>query len=365
MMTDSASQDHYYMQTALNLSLRGQGNTWPNPSVGTIIVKNKNVISRGWTQPNGRPHAEVVALKKNKKLFKGATLYSTLEPCSHFGKTSPCVDLIIKAKIRRVVIATLDPNPKVNGKGIKKLKKNNIKVTLGILEKKAKKINLGFFQKITKNIPSISTKIAISKNGKISDPNKRWITSEHSRLYGHFLRAKYDAVLTGINTVLKDNPLLTCRLSGMEKYSPIRIILDSDLKIRENLKIVKTSRKIKTYIFTSNNLNKMKIKKLKNYGLQIIFMKPFFKQINIKKVLEKLSKMGINNILLEAGAKLNTTFFSQNFINKIYYFESQKIIKFGGLSLFKELKISRINDLRFKIVSTKNLMNDKLKIFEK
>ena len=117
-MTDSASQDHYYMQTALNLSLRGQGNTWPNPSVGTIIVKNKNVISRGWTQPNGRPHAEVVALKKNKKLFKGATLYSTLEPCSHFGKTSPCVDLIIKAKIRRVVIATLDPNPKVNGKGI-------------------------------------------------------------------------------------------------------------------------------------------------------------------------------------------------------------------------------------------------------
>ena len=149
-MTDSdVSQDHYYMQTALNLSLRGQGNTWPNPSVGTIIVKNKNVISRGWTQPNGRPHAEVVALKKNKKLFKGATLYSTLEPCSHFGKTSPCVDLIIKAKIRRVVIATLDPNPKVNGKGIKKLKQNNIKVTLGILEKKAKKINLGFFQKIT------------------------------------------------------------------------------------------------------------------------------------------------------------------------------------------------------------------------
>ena len=364
-MTDSVSQDHYYMQTALNLSLRGQGNAWPNPSVGTIVVKNQNVISRGWTQPKGKPHAEIVALKKNKKLLKDATLYSTLEPCSHFGKTSPCVNAIIKAKIKRVVIATLDPNPKVNGKGIEKLRNNGIAVTVGVLEKEAKKINLGFFQNITTNIPSISTKIAISKNGKITDPKNKWITSKHSRLYGHFLRAKYDAILTGINTVLKDDPLLTCRLPGMEKYSPVRIILDSDLKIKTNLKIVKTSRKIKTYIFTSNNLNKLKIKKLKKSGLKVIFTEPFFKQINIKKILKKISKMGINNILLESGAKLNLTLFSQNLINKIYYFESGKIIKSGGISLFKELKINSINELKFKIFSTKKINNDKLKIYER
>ena len=286
MIDYSASQDHYYMRTALNLSLRGQGNTWPNPTVGTIIVKNNHIVSRGWTQSEGKPHAEIVALKKDKTLLKGATLYSTLEPCSHFGKTSPCVDAIIKAKIKRVVIATKDPNPKVNGKGIKKLKQNNIKVNLGILENEAKKINLGFFQKITRNIPSISTKIAISKNGKITDPKNRWITSEYSRSYGHYLRAKHDAVLTGINTVLKDNPLLTCRLPGMEKFSPVRIILDTNLKINDNLKIVKTSKKIRTYVFTSNNFDKLKIKKLQNNGLKLIFIEPFFKQMNIVKVLK-------------------------------------------------------------------------------
>lgn len=361
----SVLQDHYYMQTALNLSLRGQGNTWPNPSVGTIIVKNKNIISRGWTQPNGRPHAEIMALNKNKKFFKGATLYSTLEPCSHFGNTSPCVDAIVKAKIRRVVIAIKDPNPIINGKGIKKLRQNNIKVKLGVLEKEAKRINLGFFQKIIKNIPTISTKIAISKNGKISDPKNKWITSVHSRYYGNFLRAKYDAILTGINTVLKDDPMLDCRLPGMEKYTPIRIILDTKLKIKENLKIVKTSKKIKTYIFTSNDRNKLKIKKLKKHGLKIIFLKLSSRQIDIIKVLEHLSKMGINNVLLESGAKLNSTFFSKNLINKIYYFVSPKIIKFGGLSLFKQLKINNIHDLKFKIISKKKMFNDNLTIYEK
>ena len=366
-MTDSdVSQDHYYMQAALNLSLRGLGNTWPNPSVGTVIVKKNKIVSRGWTKPSGRPHAEIVALNKNKKLlFRGATLYTTLEPCSHFGKTSPCVDAIINAKIKRVVIATKDINPNIDGKAIKKLKKKKIKVTLGILEKEAKKINLGFFQKIKINRPSISTKIAISKNGMITDPTTKWITSEHSRSYGQFIRAKHDAVMTGINTVLKDNPLLTCRLPGMEKYSPVRVVLDSNLKIKENLRIVQTSKKIKTYLFTLNNMNKLKIKKLKDYGLKIIFIKPILNSMNINLVLEELSKIGLNNILLEAGAKLNSSFFSQNLINKIYYFESQKIIKFGGLSLFKKLKINRINDLKFRMISTKNLIDDKLIIYER
>ena len=364
-MTGSVSEDRYYMRKALNLSLRGKGNTWPNPSVGTIIVKNKNIVSIGWTQPKGNPHAEIIALNKDKKLLNGATLYSTLEPCSHFGKSPPCVDAIIKSKIKRVVIATLDPNPEVNGKGVEKLKLNNIQVSVGILKDEAKKINFGFFQKMSKSIPSISTKIAISRNGKITDPRHNWITSESSRLYGQFLRAKYDAVLTGINTVLKDNPLFTCRLPGMEKYSPVRIILDSNLKIKENLRIVKTSKRINTYIFTSNNLNKLKIKKLRKQGLKIIFIEPLFKQVNIHKMLKKLSNMGINNILLESGVKLNSTFFLKNLINRIYYFESPKIIKFGGLSLFKELKIKKIDDLKFKIISIKKIINDKLKIYEK
>ena len=247
MERPSPARDRYFMKNALNISLRGIGNTWPNPSVGVVVVKNDQIISRGWTQPGGKPHAEIVALKK--KIFFGATLYTTLEPCSHHGKTPPCVDQIIKSKINRVVIGLKDPNPKINGKGIRKLKKKKIKVTIGVLQKEIKKIHFGFFYKIKKNKPFIASKIAISKNGKMINPKKEWITSEVSRKYGNFLRSKYDAIITGINTVLKDNPLLNCRHYGMENLSPVRFILDSNLRIKENLKIVKTAKDIRTYVF--------------------------------------------------------------------------------------------------------------------
>ena len=363
MNIHSVSKDHYYMKLAINLSERGLGNTWPNPSVGAIIVKNDKILSSGWTQPKGNPHAEIVALEKNSNFFNGSTLYTTLEPCVHYGKSSPCVDAIIKAKIKRVVIATLDPNPRVNGKGIKKLKQNNITVTLGLLQKEAKNINLGFFKKIKKDRPSVSTKIAISKNNKITDPENRWITSDDSRRYVHFLRAKHDAIITGINTVLKDNPMLNCRLPGMEKFSPIRVILDTHLRIKENYKIVKTSKKIKTYIFTANNINKKKINHLKKFGLKIIFVNKIFNKINLDEVLKILSKIGINNLLIESGVILNKEFFSQKLIDKIYYFQSPKIIKRGGLSFYKKITINKIKESNFKIISEKKLLDDKLLIY--
>ena len=356
------AKDRHFMKNALNISLRGIGNTWPNPSVGVVVVKNDQIISRGWTQPGGKPHAEIVALKK--KIFFGATLYTTLEPCSHHGKTPPCVDQIIKSKINRVVIGLKDPNPKINGKGIRKLKKKKIKVTIGVLQKEIKKIHFGFFYKIKKNKPFIASKIAISKNGKMMNPKKEWITSEVSRKYGNFLRSKYDAIITGINTVLKDNPLLNCRHYGMENLSPVRFILDSNLRIKENLKIVKTAKDIRTYVFTNKN-NKEKIMKLKKLGLKIKILNKSLEKIDLKKAMFVIAKMGFNNVLLESGPNLNSAFLKNNLINKIYYFQSNNIIKSNEITLMESLKKKRIENLNFKHLSSKNINGDILKIYEK
>ena len=362
MERSSPARDRHFMKNALNISLRGIGNTWPNPSVGVVVVKNDQIISRGWTQPGGKPHAEIVALKK--KIFFGATLYATLEPCSHHGKTPPCVDQIIKSKINRVVIGLKDPNPKINGKGIRKLKKKKIKVTIGVLQKEIKKIHFGFFYKIKKNKPFIASKIAISKNGKMINPKKEWITSEVTRKYGNFLRSKYDAIITGINTVLKDNPLLNCRHYGMENLSPVRFILDSNLRIKENLKIVKTAKDIRTYVFTNKN-NKEKIMKLKKLGLKIKILSENLEKIDLKKAMFVIAKMGFNNVLLESGPNLNSAFLKKNLINKIYYFQSNNIIKSNEITLMESLKKKRIENLNFKHLSSKNINGDILKIYEK
>ena len=359
----SSERDRYFMKNALNISLRGIGNTFPNPSVGVVIVKNNQIVSRGWTQPGGKPHAEVVALKK--KSFFGATLYTTLEPCSHYGNTPPCVNQIIKSRIKRVVIGLKDPNPLINGNGITKLKSKKIKITLGILKDEIKKTHLGFFNKIKKKKPFVSTKIAISRNGKMINNNNSWITSEDSRSYGNFLRAKYDAIITGINTVLYDNPLLNCRHQGMTNFSPVRIILDSKLRIRESLKIIKTAKKIKTYVFTISN-EKKKIMKLNRLGLKIkIFNQNREERLNLKDVILEMTKMGFNNVLVEAGPNLNASFFKNNLIDKIYYFKSKNFINSKVLDTEKKLMEANIKKLKFKTLSSRQYEDDVLKIYEK
>ena len=363
MERTSSIRDRYFMRNALNISLRGIGNTWPNPSVGAVLVKNNQIINRGWTQPGGVPHAETMVLKKKK--YPGATLYTTLEPCSHYGKTSPCVNQIIKSRIKRVVIGLKDPNPKVNGRGIDKLKKKKIKVTIGILKDEIKKIHSGFFNKIKNKKPFISTKIAISINGKMINNKKKWITSESSREYGNFLRAKYDAIITGINTVLYDNPLLNCRHQGMTNFSPVRIILDSKLRIRESLKIIKTAKKIKTYVFTISN-EKKKIMKLNRLGLKIkIFNQNREERLNLKDVILEMTKMGFNNVLVEAGPNLNASFFKNNLIDKIYYFKSKNFINSKVLDTEKKLMEANIKKLKFKTLSSRQYENDVLKIYGK
>ena len=227
------------MKVALSLARRQLGRTHPNPSVGAVIVKNGQIIANGITDNGGRPHAETIALNDAGENAKDADLYVTLEPCSHHGKTPPCINAIIRSGIKAVYISCRDPNPEVNGAGIEALKKAGIKVIENVCHKEALEINRGFFSVIKKKRPYIALKIATSLDEKITNPKGRWLTGEPARNYGHLLRARYDAILTGAGTVIADDPLLTCRLPGLEGHSPIRIVLDRDNNIPKSSNIMK------------------------------------------------------------------------------------------------------------------------------
>ncbi|AZU37441.1 riboflavin biosynthesis protein RibD [Wolbachia endosymbiont of Bemisia tabaci] len=257
--------DDYFMSIALKLAEKSLGSVAPNPTVGCVIVKDGMVIGEGYTGIGGRPHAEVVALQNAKDLTHGATMYVTLEPCCHFGVTEPCTAEIIKSGIRKVVIAAIDPDSRVSGGGIKALKEAGIEVKQGIMQKEAEKLNVGFFTTKKLHRPFIACKIATTLDGKIATftGDSKWITSEDTRNWIHELRAKYDAIMIGSNTLVSDDPLLTCRLPGLENRSPIRLIIDSQEKLQEEHNIAKTADKITTWMITSKEI-KRKIKNI-NY----------------------------------------------------------------------------------------------------
>src|SRR5579871_4963868 len=230
---DLKAADLRFMQLALVLGRRGLGRTWPNPAVGAVVVRDGVIVGRGWTQPGGRPHAEVEALARAGEAARGATLYVTLEPCSHVGKSPPCADAIIAAGIARVVSAIEDPNPEVAGQGHAKLRGAGIKVDVGLMAEEAARAHAGHFRRIRDKRPYVIAKLAVSADDKIAGPGHKTvaITGELTNARTHLLRAQCDAILVGIGTVLADDPLLTCRLPGMEARSPARIVLDRRLRI--------------------------------------------------------------------------------------------------------------------------------------
>ncbi len=330
----SSTQDKKYMALAINLAKKNIGLTSGNPSVGSVLVKNDIIIATGITESGGIPHSETIAIKKAATNSNGATLYVTLEPCSHFGKTPPCADLIIKSKITRVVIATIDPDSRVNGLGIKKLQDAGIEVKVGVLEKEAQELNRGFFTAKTLGRPFITLKLATSQDGKIADKssNERWITSEKSRQYAHYLRAKNDAILVGANTVKQDNPMLDCRLSGLEKYSPKRIILSKKLDIDLNSKIIQTANSIPTYIATNNSNHK----KFTDLGIKIIHFE------NLIDLTKKLPELGINNLLIEGGSIVAAEFLKADLVDKLIWIKAPKTIGDHGLNAIEGCDIGKV-----------------------
>lgn len=348
------------MLLALNLAKKHIGSTLQNPCVGCVIVKNNIILATGVTARNGRPHAEDIAINNAKQDISKATIYVTLEPCFHIGQTNPCVDLIISKKIARVVIACKDPDSRVNGKGIKKLEASNIKTQIGLFEKEAQEINRGFFKSKTKNQPFITLKLATSLDGKIATKtfDSKWITNEISRKYGHYLRAKNDAILIGANSIRKDNPSLNCRIEGLEDLSPIKIILSNSLDLDLNNKIFNENN-IKTYIAT-NNKNKDKHKKFIKNNINIILFK------NLKDLLSKLCKIGINNLLIEGGSNTSTNFLKEGLIDEIVHFQGNQLLGNDSIGAISNLDLNLLQESsKFKKISSKNLEGDQLTILRK
>src|SRR6202795_3407304 len=269
---ESKAADQRFMQLALTLGRRGQGRTWPNPAVGALVVKDGVIISRGWTQPGGRPHAEPEALKAAGEAARGATLYATLEPCSHLGKSPPCADAIIAAGVARVVSAIEDPNPEVAGQGHAKLRAAGIAVDIGLGAAEAARDHAGHFRRVRDRRPHVTLKLAVSSDDKIGAAGRKpvAISGEAAKARVHLLRAQCDVILVGIGTVRADDPLLTCRLPGMAARSPVRVVLDRSLRIPGSSRLVHSARETPLWVMTSNLAEASAAMKLGAAGAQVI-----------------------------------------------------------------------------------------------
>ncbi|WP_196606884.1 bifunctional diaminohydroxyphosphoribosylaminopyrimidine deaminase/5-amino-6-(5-phosphoribosylamino)uracil reductase RibD [Pectinatus frisingensis] len=326
------NDDERYMQTAINLAKNAVGRTSPNPMVGAVIVKNNRIIGCGWHKKAGTPHAEIHALQAAGELSQGATLYVSLEPCSHFGRTPPCCDAVIKAGIKRVVVAITDPNPKVSGRGIKKMRDAGLEVVTGVLENEAAKLNEVFFKWIETGFPFITIKSAMSLDGKTATASgqSKWITNEASRTYGHHLRDINDAIMVGINTIIADNPTLTTRLAAGGK-NPIRIIADSTGRIPLDAAVLNDNAALTLVVVTAkaSPLKIAALKAKKNVDV-IIADAAETAGINLTDLFKQLAQREICSILIEGGATLIGNIVEEKLADKAYFFIAPKIV--GGKS---------------------------------
>lgn len=316
-------EDQFFMKEALQLAKKGMSWTNPNPMVGAVIVRGGKIIGRGYHKRIGLPHAEIEAFNNTKINVKGATLYVNLEPCRHFGRTPPCVDAIIKAGIKRVVCATPDPNPKVKEKGIAMLQRAGIEVSVGLLKEEAKLLNETFFTFHEKERPFVAIKFAASLDGKIATrtDDSKWVTNEQARTYARKLRSHYQAILVGINTVLKDDPHLGTRIKG--KKDPIRIVLDSTLKIPLTSQVLRDTNVL---IATTTKANKEKLKILTDKGIPVIVFNTT--SITLPDLLKEFKKRKIISVLVEGGGQILGSFVDAKLVDKVYAFHAPILI--GG-----------------------------------
>jgi diaminohydroxyphosphoribosylaminopyrimidine deaminase/5-amino-6-(5-phosphoribosylamino)uracil reductase len=322
--------DIKYMKRAIALAKKGKGYTNPNPMVGAVIVKNGEIIGEGYHKRYGENHAEVNAFNNTTIDPKGATMYVTLEPCAHHGNTPPCADKIVEKKIKKVVIGLVDPNPLVNHKGIQILEKAGIEVITGILSEEIKEMNEIFYHFIQKKTPYVIIKTAMSLDGKIATKtgDSKWISNEKARYFGHELRHEVSGILVGINTVIADDPQLTTRLKGKKGKDPIRIVLDSTLKIPLEAKILKLTSNARTIIATTENVSEEKVTILVDMGIQVIKTKALNNRVNLNELMKILGSLNIDSLLIEGGGTVNYSFLRNNRVNKIYTFIAPMII--GG-----------------------------------
>ena len=346
-----------WMSLAIQLAKKGLYYTEPNPRVGCVIVKNNQLIGQGWHQRAGQNHAEINALNSIKdNNAKDATVYVSLEPCCHQGKTPPCVSALIKAQVAKVVVAMIDPNPLVSGNGIQALKKAGIKVELGLLEQQAKLLNPGFISIFNRNRPWVRLKLAMSLDGRtaMKSGESMWVTGNYSRKDGHKLRAQSGAIITGIGTVLKDNPQMTVRGLNIGRQ-PIRVVLDSKLKVPLDANIFQSTGQVIIFCCQSNSYKKSLLEQM---NVKVIEDKSHSSKLDLKFVLSWLAKNSVNEVLIEAGATLAASFIEQKLVDELIVYMSTKIMGATARPLVN-LPLNNINDaIEFKLKDIRQIDKD-------
>jgi len=352
--------DIHYMSAALSMAQRGLGRVWPNPSVGCVVVKKSVILASARTADGGRPHAETIALEKAGRAAKGASVYVTLEPCAHEGQTPPCTKALIDAGVRRVVIGARDVDPRVSGAGVRLLQEAGIDVHVGVLEKECKAMNAGFFLKMQKKRPLVTLKTACSLDGKVALKNgkSQWITGDLARRHVHLLRARHDAVLCGIGTVLADDPCLTARFDGID-HRPVRVVLDGDLETPLDSRLVKTARDVPLWLFHIA-MSEEKERSLAKKGVRLFCVQ----EKAIAPILTILAEEGMTCIMVEGGRRIHTAFLKEGFCDALYLYRAPCVLGGDGLSAFGAMDIEDLAQRHnLSLQKTRRLGQDSLEIY--
>ncbi len=372
------TNDTHYMQVALRLARRGLGRTWPNPAVGCVIVTAggdaPRVIGRGWTQPGGRPHAETVALDQARQRYgagslAGATAYVSLEPCSHHGQTPPCTDALIDAKIGRAVVGCTDPDDRVDGGGLQQLRAAGIDVATDVLRAEAEELNAGFIQREIAGRPLVTLKTATTADGRIATRSgaSQWITGPAARERVQLMRAQHDAIMVGIDTVIADDPQLTCRLAGLEDRSPVRVVFDSNLRISDKAQLVRTAQDVPTWIVTRDDADTSRIAQLRDAGMEILAVAGDDSgHVDAAQAMAGLAKHGITRVLVEGGAVLSAALLRAGLIDRIAWFRAPRLIGGDGLPALGDLGVESIEDMpAFELLAREVIGDDTLDIYRR
>ena len=366
----SQSNDARFMALALALGRRGLGRTWPNPAVGAVIVKDGVIVGRGWTQAGGRPHAEVEALRRagaraNDATF-GATLYVTLEPCSHHGRSPPCADAVIAAGLSRVVSALEDPNPEVAGKGHARLRAAGIAVDVGTGADEARRDHAGHILRFTKGRPHVLLKLAISADGKAGAAGRKpiAITGEAVRDRVHLLRAQRDAIMVGIGTALADDPMLTCRLPGMAKDSPVRVIADSMLRLPLHSQLVRSARDVPVWALTGTSAPQDAEFKLLASGVEVLRSPGSADPLDLQDALEVLAAKGVTRLMVEGGPMLAAAFLAADLVDEAIVFHSDKVVGPDGIDALDGSAMTVLRQ-RLEPTNSQQIGPDRQQIFER
>lgn len=362
-----ANNDKRWMQLALSLGARGLGQVAPNPAVGCVIVREGRVLGRGWTQPSGRPHAEAVALSQAGNA-RGATAYVTLEPCAHHGKSPPCADALVTAGISRVVCPIADPDSRVAGRGFDILRAAGIQVDVGLMATEAREANAGFLLTKERNRPFITLKLAASLDGRIATQTgeSRWITGAASRRYVHHLRATHDAVMIGRGTAEADDPLLDIRDLGLAHANPVRVVVDSQLSLSPDSRLVKSAKDIPLWICHNRQADeKAVLAKLEFDGVNFVGIAQSPNGLDLVDMLSKLANLGLTRILVEGGGQLAASLIKAQLVDQLQVFHAGLLMGASGIPALADLPFQALDDHpRFRLKLSRTLGNDTLSIWQ-